>query len=150
MPRNYQELEIFHLSYNFVVKLYPFLNQFPESEHKNLVLQMKRSAISIPMNIAEGSSRRTNREFLTFLTYSLGSGKELEVSLRLSRDLSFLRSEEYITLNEDLAKVMAKLASMIKYYETTIPPKKEVLIGKMERGELFTNSLKPSFNHPNH
>ncbi len=68
MAQNYNDLEIFHISYNFVLMLYPYLDKFPESEHKNLVLQMKRSAVSIPMNIAEGSSRRSHREFLAFLT----------------------------------------------------------------------------------
>lgn len=88
---------------------------------------MKRSAVSIPMNIAEGTSRWTNREFLAFLTYSLGSGKELEVSLRLLKDLGFLDENIYNVLNENLQKIMAKLGSMISYHERTIPSlKKEI------------------------
>ncbi len=135
MAQNYNELEIFHLSYNFVVKLYPYLDNFPESEHKNLVLQMKRSAVSIPLNIAEGSSRRTKREFLAFLTYSFGSGKELEVSLRLSKDLGFLDIKAYALLNDGFQKLMAKLASMIRYHEINIPLKKEIAISKIQCNE---------------
>jgi len=137
MAQNYNELEIFHLSYQFVLSLYPYLNKFPEDEHKNLVLQMKRLVTSMPFNIAEGSSRRSNREFLTFLVYALGSGKELEVSLRLSKDLKFIDEVSYAKLSEDLAKIMAKLASLIQYYEKKLPPRKDIVMSKIERGEQF-------------
>lgn len=94
-----------------------------------------RAAVSIPMNIAEGSSRRTPREFLAFLTYSLGSGKELEVTLRLSKDMGFIDGKVYNELQESFQKVMAKLASLIKYYELHAPLKKEIAISKIERGK---------------
>lgn len=136
MAHNYRELETFHLSYDFVIRLYHFLDKFPESEHQNLVLQMKRAAVSMPMNIAEGSSRRTPREFLVFLIYSLGSGKELEVSLRLSKDLGFLDGKVYADLQERLQTFMTKLSSLIKYYETKTPPRKERVISQIERGEF--------------
>ena len=122
-----------------MVRLYPFLNKFPESENKNLVLQMKRSSVSIPMNIAEGSSRRTTREFLSFLSYSLGSGKELEVSLRLSKDLGFLNQQSYDLLNEDLQKLVAKLAALMNHLERKLPPRKEIVMRRIDRGETLFN-----------
>ena len=72
MVRSYENLDVFHLAYAFVIKLYSLVDKFPESENKNLVLQIKRAAISLPMNIAEGSSRKTDREFLPFLSYAFG------------------------------------------------------------------------------
>ncbi|HLC98205.1 MAG TPA: four helix bundle protein [Candidatus Nanoarchaeia archaeon] len=140
MRQNYNDLEIFRLSYQFVLSLYPILNLFPESEHKNLVLQMKRAVVSLPLNIAEGSSRSGRREFLAFLTYAFGSGKELEVSLRLSKDLGFVDDASYVKLNEDLAKVMAKLASLIQYHEKELPASKMTAMLKADRGEPFLKS----------
>ena len=135
MVQNYKELEIFTSSYQFVLKLYPPVDKFPESEHKNLVLQMKRSAISIPFNIAEGSSRKTDREFLTFLGYAFGSAKELEVALNLSRDLGFIKTDEHELLFEDLQKIIAKLVLFMRHLEQRVPPRKDVAMGKIYRGE---------------
>ncbi len=135
MVRNYQDLEIFHLAYQFVIKMYPYLNKFPESEDTNLVIQMKRSAVSMPSNIAEGSSRRTDREFLNFLGYALGSAKELEVSLNLSRDLGFFNEKEFQLLYEDLQKLIAKLLLFMRNIEQRIPLRKETAIRKISRGE---------------
>ena len=135
MVRNYHDLEIFHLSYQFVVKLYPYVDKFPKSEDTNLVIQMKRSAVSMPSNIAEGSSRRTDREFLNFLGYTLGSAKELEVSLNLSKDLRFLKEKEYVLLYEDLQKLIAKLLLFMRNIEQRLPPRKEIAMRKISRGE---------------
>src|SRR3990167_6797639 len=118
MVQNYHELEIFQLSYQFVLKLYSHLKVFPKNEEDHLMLQMKRSATSIPFNIAEGSSRRTDREFLPFLGYAFGSAKELEVSLNLSKDLRFLKAEDYAILYEDLQKIIAKLVLFMRNVES--------------------------------
>ena len=137
MGQNYKDLEIYHLAYQFVLKIYPYVDKFPKNEQDNIILQMKRSAVSIPFNIAEGSSRRTYREFLPFLGYSFGSAKELEVSLNLSRDLGFLEVAEYELLHEDLQKLVAKLTLFMRGVEARVPPKKDIAMGKMLRGEHF-------------
>lgn len=128
-------MEIFHLAYQFVIQLYPYVDKFPESEHKNLVIQMKRAAVSMPFNIAEGSSRRTDREFLNFLGYTFGSAKELEVSLNLSKDFGFIKQEDHKLLYEDLQKLISKLLSFMRNVEQRIPLKKEMAMGKISRGE---------------
>ena len=137
MGQNYKDLEIYHLAYQFVLKIYPYIDKFPKNEQDNIILQMKRSVVSIPFNIAEGSSRRTDREFLPFLGYSFGSAKELEVSLNLSRDLGFLEVAEYELLHEDLQKLIAKLTLFMRGVEARVPPKKDIAMGKMLRGEHF-------------
>ena len=137
MGQNYKDLEIYHLAYQFVLKIYPYVDKFPKNEQDNIILQMKRSVVSIPFNIAEGSSRRTDREFLPFLGYSFGSAKELEVSLNLSRDLGFLEVAEYELLHEDLQKLIAKLTLFMRGVEARVPPKKDIAMGKMLRGEHF-------------
>lgn len=135
MVRNYHNMEIFQLAYTFVIALYPYVDKFPESEHKNLVLQMKRAAISLPLNIVEGSSRRSDREFLAFLGYAFGSARELEVLLDLSKDFGFLDGNGYAALYEDLQKFTSKLISFMRNIEQRLPPKKDVALIKMSRGE---------------
>ena len=135
MTAVYNNLEIFHLAYKFVIKIYPCVDKFPENEQKNLILQIKRSAVSIPLNIAEGSSRRTDRQFLPFLGYTFGSAKELEVSLKLSRDLGFVSAADYEILSEDLQRLVAKLAALMRHMEQKLPGKKEVVMGAIVRGE---------------
>ena len=137
MVQNYHELEIFQLSYQFVLRIYPCFDQFPKTEQDNLILQMKRSVVSIPFNIAEGSSRRTDREFLPFLGYAFGSAKELEVSLNLSKDLGFLRVEDHALLYEDLQKIIAKLVLFMRHLEARSPRRKDVAMSSTSRGENF-------------
>lgn len=113
MGTNYNNLDVFQLSYKFVLNLYPYLDKFPEGEDNNLVLQMKRAAVSMPMNIAEGSGRRRDSEFLPFLSYALGSAKEIEVALKLSKDLGFLNGEIHQELDQQLQECHEKFAESI-------------------------------------
>ena len=137
MVRSYENLDVFHLAYAFVIKLYPLVDKFPESENKNLVLQIKRAAISLPMNIAEGSSRKTDREFLPFLSYAFGSAKELEVSLKLSCDFGFLQKTDYNELGQELNLFVCKLVGLMRYLEKDVlRQKKEVAMAKVSRGEI--------------
>jgi four helix bundle protein len=135
MVRNYKDLDIFHLAYDFVIKLYPLIDKFPETENKNLILQIKRAAVSLPMNIAEGNSRSTDRAFLSFLNYVFGSAKELEVSLKLSKDLGFLDKTNYLELVEELDSFVCKLANLMRYLEKEVGLKKEVAMARISRGE---------------
>src|SRR3989344_3854491 len=125
MVRSYENLDVFHLAYAFVIKLYPLVDKFPESENKNLVLQIKRAAISLPMNIAEGSSRKTDREFLPFLSYAFGSAKELEVSLKLSCDLGFLDKNTDKVLREELNEFTGKLVGLMRYLEKNVEQRRK-------------------------
>lgn len=67
---------------------------FPESEKFGLVVQLRRACVSIPSNIAEGASRKSNKDFLRFLEIALGSCYEVETQLEISTDLQFLNKEE--------------------------------------------------------
>ena len=87
VARNYKNLQIYHLSYDLTLKIYKVIEKFPEYEIKNMSLQLRRAIVSIPLNIAESTSRKSPKEFLNFLTYSYGSAKEVEVLLNLSKDL---------------------------------------------------------------
>src|SRR3989338_3966216 len=109
MARFYTNMEIYQLSYNFVFDIYTITKTFPKSEDNNLIWQMRRAAVSIPINIVEGSTRHSEKAFLNFLTYAYGSTKELEVLLSLSKDLGYIDEKQYFKVNEKLDEIMAKL-----------------------------------------
>ena len=115
MARNYKELEIWKLSYNLALKFYKITNKFPEHELTNLTSQIRRASSSVPLNIAEGCSRRTKNSFLQFLTYAYGSLRELQVLLELIKDLNYINSEEYKELLEDLDKTSRKMFNFMKF-----------------------------------
>lgn len=109
MARKFQDLEIWRLSYQLAVRMYKVTEKFPEHELGNLTHQIRRASTSIPLNIAEGCSRFTKREFLQFLKYAFGSVKELQVLLMFIRDFKYISNEEYLNLYEELDKLGSKL-----------------------------------------
>ena len=87
--RDYKELDVWQRSIALVVEVYRLLRGFPDEERFGLVDQIKRSAVSIPSNIAEGAGRHGSKEFAKFLSIACGSSNELETQLVISRKLGF-------------------------------------------------------------
>jgi len=90
------------------------LPSFPDHERFALANQLKRSAYSIPMNIAESCGRNSDKDFVHFLDVSLGSLNEVSYTLLLAKDLEYLSSELYLTALEKQNIVKAKLIKLIK------------------------------------
>ncbi len=82
--RNFRELEIWKRSFKLVDKVYEESDSLPKDERYGLTSQIRRSAVSIPSNIAEGCSRRTNKDFARFLEIAIGSAFELETQLLIA------------------------------------------------------------------
>jgi len=91
---------------NFVEDIYKLSTQFPKEEMYGLTSQMRRAAVSIPSNIAEGASRQSSKEFVQFLYISLGSLSEVETQLILSERLKFVKNIESILKNAVTIKKM--------------------------------------------
>ena len=106
MRRDYRKLGIWQKSYDFVLFVYPFLSSLPESEELNLVSQIRRAAVSIPLNIAEGSAQRSKKQFLHFLNISYASAKELDVCFFLCRDLFASDVDSLLSHLDDLKKML--------------------------------------------
>ena len=121
MARLYANMEIYKLAYNFVFDIYELTKNFPENENNNLTWQMRRAAVSIPINIVEGSTRHSEKAFLNFLTYSYGSTKELEVLLSLSKDLGYITESQHSKVYKKLDEVMAKLFKFMSNIEKKTP-----------------------------
>ena len=79
--QHYRDLDAWQLAMKIVVEIYRVTRAFPTEERFGLVAQLRRAAVSIPSNIAEGSGKRTNNHFAEFLTTSLTSAYELETQL---------------------------------------------------------------------
>lgn len=103
----FKDIEIWKLSRVFCSDIYKITTQFPDSEKFGLVNQLRRAAVSVPSNIAEGASRKSNKDFSRFLEISIGSMYELETQLLLSNDLGFIKEL-------DLKQLLDKLNSIVK------------------------------------
>lgn len=114
MARNYKNLKIWKLSYDLVLDCYKLTKKMPEEENSNLILQIRRAATSIPLNIAEGSSRQSKKAFLQFISYAYGSAKELQVQFRLAHDLKYISSDEYLKISDKIETVSAKIFKFMK------------------------------------
>lgn len=92
---NFKELKIWQHGMTLAQEIYILTRKFPSFERFGLISQMQRSASSIPTNIAEGSGRNSDKDFIRFLNISLGSSFELETQLILSFNLKYINEEEF-------------------------------------------------------
>ncbi len=107
---NFKELKIWNNSMDLAVEVYRLTNKFPSEEKFNLVSQLRRSAVSIPSNIAEGAGRNHNKEFNQFLGIARGSSFELETQLILSSRISFLKNEQFNELNGSITEIQRMIS----------------------------------------
>ena len=121
MGRKYQNLEIFRLGYDIAIDIYKITENFPKHEMAVLTNQLRRAAISIPSNIAEGSTRYSAKEFLMFLTYAYGSAKEIVVQLSIAKDIGYVQYAAYNTLSQNLDKFQAYIYKFMRDLEKKTP-----------------------------
>ena len=114
---NFKKLKIWQESIKLVGLNYKLTKTFPESEKYNLVSQMNRCAISIPSNIAEGSSKSTDRHFKKFLEDSLGSAFEWETQLIVAHNENLLPSENFKDLENKILQLQKMIGAMIDNLE---------------------------------
>ena len=100
-------------SIEMVKGIYLLTKRFPNEEVYGLTSQMRRAAISIPSNIAEGKSRRSKSEYVQFLYVALGSAAELETQTIIARELKYINEEQADNFLENLNHVARMLQSLI-------------------------------------
>jgi len=121
MINSYKELIVWQKSIELVVAVYDLTAQFPKEEIYGLTSQMRRSAVSIPSNIAEGRSRGTKKDFTQFLRISYGSGAELETQIIIAKRLLGTKYLDYSKVDILLNETMKMLNVMIgKFISTAI------------------------------
>lgn len=112
--KNFKDLRIWRLGIDIVKQVYSVTRQFPKDELYILTSQMRRSAISIPSNIAEGFKRNHKKEFKQFLHIALSSAAELETQLIISNELGYLQNEEMDTVIQDIISLSKMITVLIQ------------------------------------
>ena len=114
MIRGFEKLDLWKLSHELALKIYRESEQFPARERYGITLQLRRAAVSIPTNIAEGSARFHPQEFLQFCNISRGSVAEVRYLLRFVNDLGWLDSELYDSFGAEYDRVGQMLNAMTR------------------------------------
>ena len=99
------------------LNIYKLTKGFPKEEIYNLTSQIRRAAVSVPSNIAEGYGRKTTPEYIRFLYIAYGSNCELETQILLTGDLGYINSEQLKKVQEDIGEVERMLKALIKSLE---------------------------------
>jgi len=117
--QNYKDLKVWEKAHHFTLKVYEATKLFPKEELYSLTNQLRRTASSIPANIAEGCGKNSQAEFAHFLNISLGSANETEYFLILSKDLKYLDENIFETLMKIINEIKAMLIALISKVRTT-------------------------------
>jgi four helix bundle protein len=99
---------------SFVTELYRLTRKYPKEEQYGLTNQLRRAAVSIPSNIAEGCARRNTKEYIQFLYFSLGSAAEIETQILISFNLEYMSEIDEQTMLKMLEEIIRMLVGLIK------------------------------------
>jgi len=112
--RAFRGLEVWRKAHELTLDSYRITTAFPREEQYGLTSQIRRSASSIPANIAEGCGRSDGRDFARFLQIAMGSASELEYHLLLARDLELVNAADYERLEKGVTEVKRMLTAFIR------------------------------------
>jgi len=117
MADSYRNLDVYKLSMKFAYDVYQIVSTFPDFEKFGLSSQLRRAVISVPSNIAEGSGRQYNKEFVQFLFLAKGSLREAMTQLELSKMFGYIDEETFSQIKDQanrLHKMLNRLISRLK------------------------------------
>lgn len=118
MIRSYTDLDVYQESYKLVLDIYQISKALPEADRRELGYQLRRAAVSIPVNIAEGYGRKESvAEFKHFLRNALGSNNEVRVLLDLAQDLGYIDQETHRQLGQRYEVNGRRIYALIKRWE---------------------------------
>jgi len=123
MRHNFKELKIWNLAMEIAEEIYKISSNFPAEEKYGIVSQIRRSAVSVPSNIAEGTGRGSDKEFRHFLEVALASAYELETQLILTEKLKFSKEELNTSIHNKLNELEKMIAGFIKKLKIQIEEK---------------------------
>jgi four helix bundle protein len=111
---NYKDLQVWKKAFDLSANVYQITKELPKEEIFGMTSQMRRCAVSIVSNIAEGHGRGSNKDFSRFLKISIGSCNELETQVLLSEKLNYIKQPESLELQEECKEIMKMLNGLIK------------------------------------
>ena len=115
--RPHQKLDLWRRAIEFVVSIYRTTERFPKEEKFGLTSQVRRAAVSIAANIAEGAARTSTKEFLQFLSVSQGSASEADTELVIACQLGYLTTKEYEHFGrelDDIGRMITRLSQSLR------------------------------------
>jgi four helix bundle protein len=117
---SFRDLVVWREAMTLVREIYSVSSRFPSEERYGLTAQLRRAAVSIPSNIAEGARRKRRRAYLYHLDIALGSQGELDTQLEIASQLQFCRNEDYLQLRERVDRVGRMLNGLIASLQPTV------------------------------
>lgn len=116
--KSFEELIIWQESRKFTNNIYKLTKNFPQEELYGLTSQIRRAAVSVMSNIAEGFDRRTTKEFISFLVIARASASEVQNDLYISLDLNYINKEEFQAIYNHAQKIAKLINGLITYLKT--------------------------------
>ena len=115
---NHKDLNAWKESIEFVKRIYKFSDLLPDQEKFGLISQIRRAAVSVPTNIAEGAARNSDKEFIQFLYIALGSLSETETLLIITSELQYGNSEDSSELQNKIVDIRKMIVGLIKHLKS--------------------------------
>ena len=112
--KTHRDLDVWKNSVEFVTQIYKITRLFPKEELYGITNQIRRAAVSIPSNIAEGAARNHDKEFIQFLYIALASGSEVETQLIISKNLNYINENQFNDLLSRLTVIQKMLQGLIR------------------------------------
>ena len=112
--KDFRQLKVWQRAHQLTLEIYKTTASFPRTEAYGLTLQIRRAAVSIPSNLAEGCGRKGDAELARFCTIAGGSASELEYQLLLAHDLKLIRSDDYETLAQQTTEIKRMLTVFVQ------------------------------------
>jgi four helix bundle protein len=114
MNKPHKKLNLWSDAVDLAQQIYTVTERFPSNEQFGLTSQVRRAAVSIPSNIAEGAARQTKKEFLNFLHIAKGSLSELDTQIEIARRLEYLDQARWEALDERLERIDRMLSGLVR------------------------------------
>ena len=115
----FENLEVWKLAKDFASQIYTITKKFPDDERFGMTSQVRRAAVSISMNIAEGSDRKSDVEFVRFIRFSIGSVEEVVTVLYIARDLEYISQKDFMEVYDSANQLVSKLNALVKSLQST-------------------------------
>ena len=112
--KTHKDLDAWKNSIILVGEIYNFTVRFPKEELFCLTLQIRRAAVSVPSNIAEGAARNQKKEFIRFLRISEGSLAEIETQILIAQNLQYISEQECINVTGNINKIRSQITGLIR------------------------------------
>ena len=113
MSFRFEKLEIWQQARKFAVEVYKITSKYPNYEKFSLVNQLRRAVISIALNIAEGSDRKSDKEFIRFLRVAIWSVEEVVTGLFISLDLNYINKKDFDKLYDEANIIVSRINALV-------------------------------------